>query len=1075
MTKLRLLSIAFALTLMAAPPASASLDLSDKPLFVSATVPPNVMFIIDDSGSMQWSYIPDDIEGACQLNSATTSWNYRAGRSAAYNPSYFNPELTYAPPFRADGSQFPDADFNAAWRDGYNQAQGQINLGGNDSYRATWRWPWNSGNNCRFGGETGNRCWCGGSGLADYHNFTCDYDEDVQPWNQAIFEDASCYERVIVRDQSAEEQQNFANWFSYYRTRQNAARAGIGAAFAEVPEQLRVGWGRIWQTAKTNVDGSEQAAVVQGVRSFGGSHKEDFYDWLYTLPAPGATPLRVALEGAGTYFENTTDRGPYSTTPGQQGGELLGCRLNFSVLMTDGYYNDSTNQFSITEADSVEGEEIVSADGSETYQYQPVAPFARTQQNTLADIAMHYWKNDLTDLPNNVPTSDDNPAFWQHMITYGVGLGVFGSVDPDEAFAAIETNTAIDWAPINTDPGKIDDLLHAAVNSRGGFFSATEPEQFAAELASTLRSIVARGLAQANETFSGAAASADGGLQFATELNSQNWSGDVIRQVIGQDADIRASENFPAPGDRNIVTFDRDSNQVVAFSAVGLPNSLRTRIEANTALDADTVIDYVRGVNIDGLRSRTNLLGTVVNSQPVLFRKETFGWEQSGYNAEMEDQYFDYVDEKGDKRAMVFVGSNAGMLHAFDAQTMRERFAFVPSEVLERLHLLTDDEEYDHEYFVDGQLTVRDVFNSQEERWQTILLGTLGAGGRSVFALDITDPTNPSLMWERTAEDIPELGYTFARATAVRIDDGSDYGRWRVALGNGYKSKDDRAHLVLIDVFDPSKVDTIAAGSAGNATNPNGLSSVRAGFTRPLGSDRFHRWVWAGDLHGQLWRFDIKDLEATAIHNLGRPITAAPQVATNPGRESDGFYVGVGSGKLIENDDPTTKDPEFFVFGIDRPAQTSGQGAGSLEVLWDRTLEDGERVLFQPRVIADRVFFNTYKPLDDPCTPGGENYLYGVRAYSGEGSIGLPNSQFAGQESLLIDIGAPAPVEVIIARGSADGMSGAVGSGSDIIVSNITIGSLEDLRRLPGEGGDLDDDASAPGNPARRANWRQIY
>ncbi len=111
---------------------------------------------------------------------------------------------------------------------------------------------------------------------------------------------------------------------------------------------------------------------------------------------------------------------------------------------------------------------------STSYTYAATTPFTDGNSNTLADVAMHYWKRDLrTDLGNRVPTSEVNPAFWQHMVTYGVGLGVAGTVDPTTALSAITANPPanITWPdPTATNAAKIDDLLHAGVNGHGGFF-----------------------------------------------------------------------------------------------------------------------------------------------------------------------------------------------------------------------------------------------------------------------------------------------------------------------------------------------------------------------------------------------------------------------------------------------------------------------------------------------------------------------------------------------------------------------------------------------------------------------------
>ena len=119
-------------------------------------------------------------------------------------------------------------------------------------------------------------------------------------------------------------------------------------------------------------------------------------------------------------------------------------------------------------------------------------PFKDNRDDTtLADVAMDYWKRDLrTDIVNYVPTSEKNPAFWQHMVTYTVGLGVTGSIDPVDAFKAIENGTYVNWWGGTSNEDKVNDMLHAAVNARGGFFSASDPATFAKELKGTVGEIV---------------------------------------------------------------------------------------------------------------------------------------------------------------------------------------------------------------------------------------------------------------------------------------------------------------------------------------------------------------------------------------------------------------------------------------------------------------------------------------------------------------------------------------------------------------------------------------------------------
>ena len=302
----------------------------------------------------------------------------------------------------------------------------------------------------------------------------------------------------------AAEIQNFANWFTYFRSRHLAAAAGVGRAFSVQSDKMRVGFGAINKGA-TEVDGVEDTEVViNGVRQFSSDDRKSFFDTLYGSEwEPFGTPLRWALDNAGQYFERTDNRGPWGKTPGtDDSSDHLACRQSYTILMTDGYWNEAAAQSAGAQADtdSTGGPTVLGPSGSFTF--SPVTPFRDGRGDTLDDVAMYYWKRDLrTSLDNLVPTSTSNPAFWQHMVTFGVAFGVSGSVNPITAFDALANSPAINIAwgdPViapDASPFKIDDLLHAAINSRGGFFSAREPDVFAAKLSGVLQEIVARSLA----------------------------------------------------------------------------------------------------------------------------------------------------------------------------------------------------------------------------------------------------------------------------------------------------------------------------------------------------------------------------------------------------------------------------------------------------------------------------------------------------------------------------------------------------------------------------------------------------
>ena len=287
----------------------------------------------------------------------------------------------------------------------------------------------------------------------------------------------------------SEEIQNFANWYTYYRSRILLARAGIGRAFATQGNTMRVGFAAINKNSST-IDGVSTAVIKSGVRQFTGADRTNFFNNLYDHDIPAAgTPLREAMISVGEYFKRTDDKGPWGQSPGSNGGTQHACRQNYNILMTDGYWTEGSVS-GLDNSDNQSGSSITNHSSPAvpaTYTYTPSLPYADAYSDTLADAAMKYWKNDLrTDLPNNVPTNPSDPAFWQHMVTFTVGLGVSGSLN------ALPSGSESWPNPTASDAAKIDDLWHAAVNSRGDFFSAADPNTFADALSNTLSTIIAR-------------------------------------------------------------------------------------------------------------------------------------------------------------------------------------------------------------------------------------------------------------------------------------------------------------------------------------------------------------------------------------------------------------------------------------------------------------------------------------------------------------------------------------------------------------------------------------------------------
>lgn len=954
--------------------------ISQSPLFVTSSLDPNIMFIIDDSGSMNLSFVPGSL---CDWNTDTNLKKLNleiVATAASINGLAYNPATTYTPPLNANGASLGNSSFSNAWTNGFAQSTSTKTNLGNSGYKPTFS---ASGAGCD--GQSASVTPITTS-AAFYYLYSPGATGCALPGNKYTI---ACYKKVIV---AASEQQNFANWYSYYRTRLMATKAGASRAFAPLDTGVRVGYGRLNNTGSTTIDGISVSTIVRGVRAFidipstnnTTNFRSDYFNWLFGLTASSTTPTRQALDAAGKYFSNDTANGPWSTTPGSAGGTKFSCRQCYTVLMTDGYWNTS---FTLADQDSSAGQKITHADGVTSFTYSPVAPFkdtttGTTYSNTLADVAMYYWKRDISTLANNVPVSAKDPAFWQHMSTYGIGLGVPTSINPATAFAAISTGAAINWPdPISsgTQPAlgqepssRIDDLLHAGVNGHGGYLNAGDTDSFVNALQSTLTAITDN-----NKTSASAAAANSTSLQgdtllYLARFKPGDWYGTLTAYPIivapgtTQNGAISSTPNWeagghlPLPANRHIFTL----NPSASSSPKGIDTQQFTNLTANqqAALNkpSPTATADAKGAQrLSWLRGDTSLeqrftggifrnratsvLGDIVDSDPTFV-----GTPDYGYGALPAPEGSAYLSFRSDANYLnrtptIYVGANDGMLHAFDARKDNgttvttggdELFAYIPNFLFTELSKLTAPT-YVHQYFVDGDPSVGDAYFGSA--WHSMLVGTAGAGGRGLFALDITHPDSfgtANVLWEFTNTQDSDLGYTLPQPSIVRTHDTGH--PWMVIVGNGYNSDNGHAVLLLLDAQSGALIRKIDTGYPGNTSLKNGLSSPLPVDTN---GDKIIDAVYAGDLYGNLWKFDFSSSNSSAwdvAYKTGgvntplfvacqssgsclpgdrRPITSKPNAGAVSGDQAGGLMIYFGTGKYFEiGDDVISGTPQIETF-----------------------------------------------------------------------------------------------------------------------------------------------------------------
>ena len=403
-------------------------------------------------------------------------------------------------------------------------------------------------------------------------------------------------------------------------------------------------------------------------------------------------------------------------------------------------------------------------------------------------------------------------------------------------------------------------------------------------------------------------------------------------------------------------------------------------VAADSGATTSNILNFLRGDRSQEkpsgtLRGRYSVLNDIIHSNP-----EYIGAPEGDF---AETSYVDFKNANLTRAPRVYVGANDGMLHAFNASNGNEVWAYVPSMVIPKLPRLAGVP-YAHTYFVDGGIAVQDAYLASRSAWKTILIGSLGAGGKGLYALDVTDPTMTSelsdikLLGELTDSN-DDVGYIFDATTIAKLNDG----KWYAISGNGLRSANGAAKLFLINL-DSGALTTISTGSAGG----NGLAAPALVDTDGDGKSDI---AFAGDINGDMWKFDLTgstpgswQLEYRLYDGAAtQPITMSPDITNHP---QFGFLVMFGTGKLYEVADIADKSVQAL-YGIwdtgTSPAgsetrlsqllslDTDYSGGGYSETVrtfttvaaldysvykgWKVDLPAGERMLTPPQLRAGRL------------------------------------------------------------------------------------------------------------------------
>lgn len=560
-----------------------------------------------------------------------------------------------------------------------------------------------------------------------------------------------------------------------------------------------------------------------------------------------------------------------------------------------------------------------------------------------------------------------------------------------------------------TDYARPEELWHMAINSRGKFFPVATGPDLEKAFDEIFSSIVADNTSPLT-SFTSASGSISrndtemfqSGYVAAEDLNStQNkWSGFVSSEKIltitdpdnpnkkdwktepnpswGLNSNKIAPNNHSTTADkldalsdisaRLILSFNEVTQKGISFEWGSTPAATPLSLAQQSLLKNGGTneqgmdrLNFIRGdqskeENHAGgtFRKRKSRQGDIVNSA-VWYA----GAPLSGYKF---DSYRSFSNTNKSRIPMIYVGGNDGMLHGFSAKDGTEKLAYVPQGVIKNLYRLTEPA-YDHRYYVDGSPFTGDLNPdppaSGGANWKTYLVGTLGAGGKGYFVLDVTKPGTSDnsiatdftkanaaslVVMDKTDGSDSDIGYLFGNPVvdeanqqrALQITPTND-GRWALITGNGYNSVNERP-VLLIQYLDGSK--ELKKIEAVPVTNPKHAEANQNGLSTPqfmdINADGIPDAVYAGDLRGNLWKFDIASKDAslwnvafegkplfTATYSTSsgggstssrQPITTPPVL--RPNRQIGGLMVAFGTGRNLTAGDRTDTDSKQTVYSI---------------------------------------------------------------------------------------------------------------------------------------------------------------
>ena len=1013
--------------------AAQATDVAELPLKTSVLAKPNVIFALDDSGSMDaevmidgnfqgWFYGSADSKtfdplaaprtGAVSANDAAMFYLFPNGtgtgnrvygdpgssansgygipptpelawtRSPSYNTLYYDTQRTYTPwaPAYVGGASRTYANANPSAAQSH-PALGStaMNLTANlFSTTTDWRFTFTPGMTIPAGATSltcnGTVPTVGASGvkLTTTNKFCRAAVSYYLPtfWNRETCTvngstcvatwDGFTLKRYEIKSGNsfpsnrsyADEIQNFANWFSYHRKRRMMLAGAMGKVLENL-SGLRLGVVNFnARTAPTMYDADAGSSANNRLAVSG---------IFYVAEGNQSTPTHATMAYIRDQFDTNTSIIQYA------------CQRNASFVITDGFANDSAS--------------APPAYSQSTY--GAGAPYQTTTASSLADKALSYFTNRLratgaSPLPagrvplgrSGVANPDTNPNL--HLQTYALTLGMKGTVWPSAVDPFV---SAPSWpVPVANTATMIDDLWHATINGRGQMYLASDSAATSAGIAAGLSDIIDQIGAQSSLAVSSINLERGDARVYLGTYNPAGWTGNLTANAISASTgEISSTTSWNADA---LLRARAWSGRVVA-SQIGNSGVAFTAANVGAAVNPGgvwgsnaAVVDYLRGSRAGegvGFRSRVSLMAAVINAEPVVSR-----------------------DDK-----MIFLASGEGMLHAFDADTGAEHWAYVPPQALANLGQISS-----RDYAFRTKLDATPAWGKLAGNGKRVLVGALGGAARGYYALDVSSPRNKTedqlasaAMWQfpavGDATNLSKMGYSFGRPVIAKTSTQGDVVLVTSGYDNAQVIGDGKGRLWMLNANTGVVLRQFVT--------PDGSNAAEAGLTHVSAyreTDGTVRHVYGGDLLGNLWRFDL-DTGVTlklavlkdAAGNL-QPITSAPELVTL----ADQRIVLLGTGRLLDITDFGNSRTQSFYAITDgatlsnaRSAlihQTYTRGASpelsgatvnwATDRGWYFDLPAGEQVNTSPSVAYGAVGFSTNANGGSDCTQSANMYLVDI-------------------------------------------------------------------------------------------------